>query len=171
MKWGLQDATADPGEGLLRLVTQSAARAQRYADELEALVAESPSLREALVADVWVHTDHGESYKAGEYIRVLAKLEAEERDRCANFATKAIAAGGCTPGAVVPSNTCPTRSSAATAGRRSSATPTSGHRPQHGRRRTPSSRPAASSALPGMPLGHAHHRRPPGSTCTPRMRK
>src|SRR4051794_3536948 len=46
MQWGLTDVTADPGETLLRLVTQSAARAQRYADELEALVAESPSLRE-----------------------------------------------------------------------------------------------------------------------------
>ena len=32
-------------------------------------------------------------YETGEAIRGLAKLEAEERDRCANFATKAIAAG------------------------------------------------------------------------------
>jgi len=91
--WGLTDVHADPGEVLLRLVTQSAARAQRYADELEKLVGESPSLREALVADVWVQPEHGGSYKAGQYIRGLAKLEAEERDRCANFATKAIAAG------------------------------------------------------------------------------
>jgi hypothetical protein len=29
--WGLGDATVDPGEVLLRLVTQSAARAERYA--------------------------------------------------------------------------------------------------------------------------------------------
>jgi hypothetical protein len=93
MSWGLSDVTVDPGETLLKLVTQSAARAQRYADELEKLVENSPSLREALVADVWIPTEAGESYKAGEYIRGLAKLEAEERDRCANFATKAIAAG------------------------------------------------------------------------------
>jgi hypothetical protein len=91
--WGFTDKTVDPGETLLKLVTQSAARAQRYADELEKLVEDSPSLREALVADVWIPTEQGESYKAGEYIRGLAKLEAEERDRCANFATKAIAAG------------------------------------------------------------------------------
>ena len=31
--------------------------------------------------------------KAGEYVRGLAKLEAEERDRCASFCTKAVAAG------------------------------------------------------------------------------
>lgn len=33
--WGLGDATVDPGEVLLRLVTQSAARAERYAILLE----------------------------------------------------------------------------------------------------------------------------------------
>ena len=93
MSWGFTDKTVDPGETLLRLVTQSAARAQRYAAELEKLVEESPSLREALVADIWIQPERGEAYKAGEYIRGLAKLEAEERDRCANFATKAIAAG------------------------------------------------------------------------------
>lgn len=81
------------GEVLLRLVTQSAHRAQRYADELEQLIEESPSLREALVADIWVQPARGDAYKAGEYIRGLAQLEARERDRCANFATKAIAAG------------------------------------------------------------------------------
>jgi hypothetical protein len=38
-------------------------------------------------------TEDGELYKRGEYIRGLAVLEAQERDRCANFATKAVAAG------------------------------------------------------------------------------
>jgi hypothetical protein len=42
---------------------------------------------------VWVPIESGEAYQAGEYIRGLAKLEAEERDRCAGFATKAVAAG------------------------------------------------------------------------------
>jgi hypothetical protein len=93
MNWGLGDSHVDPGEVLLRLVSQSAARAEMYAQELKALVDKSPSLREALVAEVWVPTESGEAYQAGEYIRGLAKLEAEERDRCANFATKAVAAG------------------------------------------------------------------------------
>lgn len=91
--WGLDAPTVDPGETLLKLVSQAAARAQRYADEIEQLVAESPSLREALVAEVWAPTEDGGSYKAGEYIRGLVVLEAQERERCANWATKAIAAG------------------------------------------------------------------------------
>jgi hypothetical protein len=33
LSWGLTDATIDPGEQLLRLVTQSAARAEMYAQE------------------------------------------------------------------------------------------------------------------------------------------
>jgi sulfite reductase beta subunit-like hemoprotein len=88
MAWGLGDVCADPGEVLLRLVTQSAARAERYAAELERLVAEKPALRDALVGDAY-----GEGGKTGEYVRGIARLEAEERDRCASFATKAIAAG------------------------------------------------------------------------------
>lgn len=93
MSWGLDAPDVDPGETLLKLVAQSAARAQRYADELEHLVTDSPSLRDALVAETWIPTETAGSYKAGEYIRGLAVLEAQERDRCANFAAKAIAAG------------------------------------------------------------------------------
>ena len=92
LSWGLTDATIDPGEQLLRLVTQSAARAEMYAQELKALVDESPSLRTALIDEVWISTEH-DSYKAGEYVRGLAKLEAEERDRCASFCSKTVAAG------------------------------------------------------------------------------
>jgi hypothetical protein len=33
MSWGLGDSHVDPGEVLLRFVTQSAARAERYAQE------------------------------------------------------------------------------------------------------------------------------------------
>lgn len=88
MSWGLGDVHVDPGETLLRLVSQAATRAQRYAAELEDLVAESPNLRSALVAEA-----HGEFGPVGEYIRGLAVLEAAERDRCAGFAAKAIAAG------------------------------------------------------------------------------
>ncbi|HEY2763393.1 MAG TPA: hypothetical protein VGJ13_05185 [Pseudonocardiaceae bacterium] len=88
MRWGLGDTTTDPGETLLRLVSQAATRAQRYADELEQLVADSPNLRAALVAQ-----SYGEFGPTGEYVRGLAQLEAAERDRCAGFCAKAIAAG------------------------------------------------------------------------------
>jgi len=69
MNWHLGDIHVDPSEVLLRLVTQSAARAQRYAQEMETLVAESASLREALVAEQWGATEDGELYKRAEYIR------------------------------------------------------------------------------------------------------
>jgi hypothetical protein len=72
-------------------VTQSAAGAQRYASELEQLV-DDEGLAAAMVGEIEIPTKHG-GYKAGEYIRGLAQLEAQERDRCANFATKAVAAG------------------------------------------------------------------------------
>jgi hypothetical protein len=91
MTWGLGDTHVDPGEVLLRLVTQSAARAQRYASELEQLV-DDEGLAAAFVGEIEIPTKHG-GYKAGEYIRGLAQLEAQERDRCASFATKAVAAG------------------------------------------------------------------------------
>src|SRR3954453_15293018 len=69
-RWGLGDTTVDPGEVLLRLVTQSAARAQRYAEELERVVATYATLQKALIDETWISTEHG-SYKAGEYIRGL----------------------------------------------------------------------------------------------------
>src|ERR1700712_4293443 len=66
-KWGLTDEHVDPGEQLLKLVSQSARRAQMYADELQKLVEESPELRDALIGETFIPSDHG-SYKAGEYI-------------------------------------------------------------------------------------------------------
>ena len=95
MSWGLDAPTVDPGQTLLRLVSQSAARAERYALELFAKLGddEDGSLKAALVAEIWVPAESGEKYRAGEYIRALAQLEAQERDRCANFCRIAIAAG------------------------------------------------------------------------------
>ena len=87
-QWVLGDPVDDPGEVLLRLVTQSRMRVDQYSAELERLVAESPSLRDALVGDA-----QGEFGKVGEYIRGLAQLESAERDRLAGFAAKAVAAG------------------------------------------------------------------------------
>lgn len=101
MAWGLGSADVDPGEILLRLVSQSAARAERYARELEQIVADTRAqypdaediITKALVGETWVVAEQGDAYKAGEYIRGMAQLEAQERDRCAGFAAKGIAAG------------------------------------------------------------------------------
>jgi hypothetical protein len=92
--WGLGDTKTDPGELLLRLVSQAAVRAAAYAQELERVVAENNgNLEKALTGETWITVGDGDSVKSGEYIRAIAQLEAAERDRAANFATKAIAAG------------------------------------------------------------------------------
>lgn len=88
MNWGLGDTNVDPGELLLRLVTQAGARAERYGAELGRIVGESESLEKALIESAW-----GEFGKQGEFVKGLVRLEGEERDRAATFATKAIAAG------------------------------------------------------------------------------
>jgi hypothetical protein len=90
MHWGLSDVHADPGETLLRLVSQASARVAHYSRELERLVGEQPgaTLEKILIGDAW-----GEGGKQGEYIRGMVALESTERDRCANFCRLAIAAG------------------------------------------------------------------------------
>lgn len=93
LRWGLGDTATDPGELLLRLVTQAAIRAEAYARELARVVDEKGDLRKALTGDTYVATAEGEPVKTGEYIRAITKLEADERDRAAGFATKAVAAG------------------------------------------------------------------------------
>lgn len=93
-KWTLGDATDDPGETLLRLLTQSRIRAQQYASLIEAKTEGlDGSIESILVGDSYTTTPDGEVVKTGEYIRALIQLEADERDRCANFARLALAAG------------------------------------------------------------------------------
>jgi hypothetical protein len=129
-KWGLGDAHVDPGETLLRLVSQSAQRVDLYsralgeaydaadrlrqAHEAHKLIVDvdedEPSASElkaaadldrifntggiaALVGQTYTATQAGGIYATGEAIRGLAQLEAQERDRLANFCAKAIAAG------------------------------------------------------------------------------
>lgn len=133
--WGLGDAKVDPGEVLLRLVSQSAARCELYARLLEEAYEAAERLREAhaaqalitnlhadddpeyedppavqtakadldrifnvggvaaLIGYTYSVTNSGSTFATGEQLRGLAKLEADERQRCAGFAAKAIAAG------------------------------------------------------------------------------
>lgn len=129
-RWALTDVHKDPGEVLLRLVSQSANRVELYSgllaeaydaaerlkvahDARELLVSaedgdESAAVQKAradldrifntggvaaLVGHTYATTQGGDLYATGEHIRGLAELEAKERDRCAGFATKAVAAG------------------------------------------------------------------------------
>lgn len=113
---------ADPGLTLLKLVTQSAARCEMYArllaeaydaaDRLHAagvapqsdLLAEETARMDlerifnagpvaALIGHKYAGTQTSGVIATGEAIRGLVELEAQERDRCANFAAKAVAAG------------------------------------------------------------------------------
>lgn len=121
-RWGLGDTTVDPGEVLLRLVSQSAARVELYAGLLaqayeaaerlrtaqetpqsDLLAAETARLDlervfntggvSALIGHTYAGTQTSGVIATGEAIRGLAKLEGDERDRCANFAKIAVAAG------------------------------------------------------------------------------
>ena len=94
-KWQLGDAVDDPGEVLLRLVTQSRMRVEQYAAVIELKVSElgpGMTLESVLIGDTMIAVEDG-AEKSGEYIRGLVQLEAQERDRLANFCQKAIAAG------------------------------------------------------------------------------
>lgn len=94
LAWQVGTPHADPGETLLRLLTQSWTRAQRLGAELELLVEQhGGSLAAALVGESLVPDGQGGEVKAGEYVRGLATLEAAERERAAKWSTQAIAAG------------------------------------------------------------------------------
>lgn len=123
-RWGLagHEEVADPGETLLRLVTQSAARCELYARLLAEAYEAAERLRAAertpesddlasetarrdlervlnhgsvaaLIGHRYAGTQTSGVIATGEAIRGLVELEAQERDRCANFAAKAVAAG------------------------------------------------------------------------------
>jgi hypothetical protein len=129
LNWGLGDTTVDPGEVLLRLVTESAARAEHYSRLLQEAFETAERLKQAHDAGMQIDApgdelaDTAETarrdldrifntggvaalvgntygaakdvgvYVTGEAIRGLADLEAKERERCASFASKAVAAG------------------------------------------------------------------------------
>lgn len=92
MAWGLGTPDVDPIEILLRLISQSAARASHYAAELERLEAEHGLLAAVTTRSRFVTAD-GQVIETGEAVRVLARLEAEERDRLSKFAALAVNAG------------------------------------------------------------------------------
>lgn len=96
MRWSLGEATDDPGEVLLRMVTQSRMRVDGYSALIEQKVAEAQEQfgDDFTLESLLVGNTYGEfGNKTGEYIRGLVQLEAQERDRLVGFAAKAIAAG------------------------------------------------------------------------------
>ena len=106
MSWGLDSPTVDPAETLLRLVSQSARRADwlasRLAEQTEEYTSKGdggltfdgipPGLR-ALIGHKYDLDKDGNPVAVEEAIRGLAQLEAQERDRLARFCKLAIDAG------------------------------------------------------------------------------
>jgi hypothetical protein len=101
-KWGLGDTTLDPGEVLLRLVSQAANRAEFLAmllqeqyERVETGEQETtlPARLSVFIGRTFALNRDGTPVPIAEAIRALVQLEGEERDRCANFAAKAVAAG------------------------------------------------------------------------------
>ena len=94
IQWTDGDHLEDPETVLLRLLSQAWRRVQRLGAALDAAIdAAGGDLAAAMVGDAWTVTPDGDRVKVGEYVRGLAQLEADERDRAANFSKLAIAAG------------------------------------------------------------------------------
>lgn len=100
--WGLADTTEDPGEVLLRLVTQAARRAAEYADLLQQQYHKAdsgdpttslPSRIAVLIGHKFALDREGTPFPVEEAIRGLVELEGQERDRCARFCKLALDAG------------------------------------------------------------------------------
>lgn len=103
-EWGLSDTHVDPGEVLLRLVSQSAQRASWYGELLRQAYEAAemkgeqdefslPNGVKALIGKRYSVTEGGGRVEIGEAITGLVQLEMQERKLCADFATRAIAAG------------------------------------------------------------------------------
>lgn len=93
-RWTLGSDDVDPAHTLLQLLAQSKIRVDDYATRLVQFVDEhGGDLAAAMVDEQLVMSETGALQKVGEYIRGLATLEANERDRCAKFASLALQAG------------------------------------------------------------------------------
>lgn len=98
--WRLDDATVDPGQTLLRLLSQSASRAALYGLLLEQQyeaaerdeTIDLPKGVSALIGHRFTVSD-GMRWPVAEAIRGLVELEGQERDRAARFAKLALDAG------------------------------------------------------------------------------
>lgn len=101
MLWAPGDAKVDPGETLLRLLSQSWARVRLYSDLLAKAYEGAEDFPEAfagagvraLIGHKYDLTKDGDPVAVEEATRGLVALEAQERDRCAKFAKLAIDAG------------------------------------------------------------------------------
>lgn len=92
MELGLGGLDVEPAEIVLRLLSQSQARAEALALELERLVEKHGSLHDAIVGESLAADGEGRMHKVGEYIRGLPEAEYRERKFAADLAFRAQAA-------------------------------------------------------------------------------
>lgn len=88
LRLGFTDRRHEPADVLMQLLSLTYDRVERYSAEIETMVADSPSLREALVKEAY-----GEFGPTGEYVRGMVDLESRERDRLMQLTGLAIKAG------------------------------------------------------------------------------
>lgn len=102
MAWGLNDAAkVDPGETLLLLIAQSAARVRRYSSLLQAAYEGAPDFDErfkgagvaALIGHRFAVGGADGRVAVGEAVRGLVELEMAERKLLGDWCVKAVAAG------------------------------------------------------------------------------
>lgn len=102
MNWGLGDTDVDPTVVMLRLISQSANRAEflanLLAEQYERATAGQetttlPARISVLVGRQFALNRNGDPVPVAEAIRALVELENAERDRLCTFTTRAIAAG------------------------------------------------------------------------------
>lgn len=91
-EYGLGGTEIDPAEMALRLLSQSQARVQALALELERLEAKHGSLHDAIVGESLAADGEGRMHKVGEYIRGLPEAEYRERKFFGELIFKAQAA-------------------------------------------------------------------------------
>lgn len=82
----------DSGEIMLKASSAAWYRAQMLTAELDRVVGDHETLRDALTGNTYAVTEDGRQVKTGEYIRAMAQLEAQWWDRAFQYATKVTAA-------------------------------------------------------------------------------
>lgn len=98
-KWQLGATVDDPGETLLRMMTQSRQRAEVYASLLEESfdstdpLTNIPAGVRALIGYRYALDNQGNAVPVEEVVRALVQLEMKEREFLASLAAKAVAAG------------------------------------------------------------------------------
>lgn len=104
LEWGLGDVDIDPGQTLLKMISQSSVRVELYSGLLEEQYTKAeasggdaettlPARVGALIGREYQLNGEGRPVPVREAIRALVRLDGEERDRLARYCGLAVSAG------------------------------------------------------------------------------